>query len=336
MGGWLQGSSRSNRRSRTTSPSVASWARPARYTGTASRSWTCGAACATRTAVASRHPGPGLQPPSTSACGWSTWPIRTGSPRSSPASGPSGRPGYHLTSGWIAAELIRRTDPTQRTLGRFFAEEVAAPLGLDFHIGLPPDVPDVQVARIKAFHGMRLLLHPRTMPPGMLLAFAAPGRSPPAPSSTRGWPAPGRSTARAPHPDPGRQRDRHRTRRRPAASESWPPAPGPGTHRPHPERANHPGVPPADGWGDLVFTPTSDTPPASSLPRLPLRVQRPRVRRRRRRRLVRLRRPRPGPRLRLRAQPDGLPPVRRSPRAVPPHRRLPLPWCPAAHACPNR
>jgi CubicO group peptidase (beta-lactamase class C family) len=55
-----------------------------------------------------------------------------------------------------------------------FADEVAAPLGLDFHLGLPPEVPDERVARIKAFHGLRLLLHPRTMPPGMLLAFAAP------------------------------------------------------------------------------------------------------------------------------------------------------------------
>jgi CubicO group peptidase (beta-lactamase class C family) len=35
-------------------------------------------------------------------------------------------------------------------------------------------VPDERVARIKAFHGLRLLLHPRTMPPGMLLAFADP------------------------------------------------------------------------------------------------------------------------------------------------------------------
>jgi CubicO group peptidase (beta-lactamase class C family) len=88
---------------------------------------------------------------------------------------PGTRQGYHyLTSGWIAAELIRRTDPAGRTLGRFFAEEVAAPLGLDFHIGLPPEVPDERVARIKAFHGLRLLLHPRTMPPGMLLAFADP------------------------------------------------------------------------------------------------------------------------------------------------------------------
>ncbi|HEU4397505.1 MAG TPA: serine hydrolase [Actinomycetota bacterium] len=88
---------------------------------------------------------------------------------------PGTRKGYHyLTFGWIAAELIGRIDPAGRTLGRFFGEEVAAPLGLDFHIGLPPDLPDERVARIKVFHGLRLRLHPRTMPPGMLLAFAAP------------------------------------------------------------------------------------------------------------------------------------------------------------------
>jgi CubicO group peptidase (beta-lactamase class C family) len=44
--------------------------------------------------------------------------------------------GYHaLTYGWLAGELVRRVDG--RTIGRYFAEEVAAPLGLDFHIGLP-------------------------------------------------------------------------------------------------------------------------------------------------------------------------------------------------------
>jgi CubicO group peptidase (beta-lactamase class C family) len=142
---------------------------------------------------------------------------------------PGTRQGYHyLTSGWIAAELIRRTDPAGRTLGRFFAEEVAAPLGLDFHIGLPPDVPDERVARIKAFHGLRLLLHPRTMPPGMLLAFAAP-RS--LTARTLGNPrlaSPGRSTA----PSCAASRSRPPAGSAPyapspAASESWPPVPGP-------------------------------------------------------------------------------------------------------------
>jgi len=46
--------------------------------------------------------------------------------------------GYHaLTYGWLAGELVRRIDG--RTLGTFFADEVAAPLGLDFWIGLPED-----------------------------------------------------------------------------------------------------------------------------------------------------------------------------------------------------
>ncbi|MFF5979293.1 serine hydrolase domain-containing protein [Streptomyces olindensis] len=44
--------------------------------------------------------------------------------------------GYHLLSyGHMVGELVRRTDG--RTLGRFVAEEIAGPLGADFHIGLP-------------------------------------------------------------------------------------------------------------------------------------------------------------------------------------------------------
>jgi CubicO group peptidase (beta-lactamase class C family) len=44
---------------------------------------------------------------------------------------------YHpLTFGWLCGELIRRVDG--RAAGRFFAEEVAAPLGLEIWIGLPP------------------------------------------------------------------------------------------------------------------------------------------------------------------------------------------------------
>ncbi|MCG7206967.1 serine hydrolase domain-containing protein [Streptomyces arenae] len=44
--------------------------------------------------------------------------------------------GYHgRTYGWLVGEVIRRV--SGRTPGRFFAEEVAGPLGLDFFIGLP-------------------------------------------------------------------------------------------------------------------------------------------------------------------------------------------------------
>jgi CubicO group peptidase (beta-lactamase class C family) len=45
--------------------------------------------------------------------------------------------GYHaLTFGWLAGELLRRTDG--RDIGRFVAEEMSAPLNAELHIGLPP------------------------------------------------------------------------------------------------------------------------------------------------------------------------------------------------------
>jgi CubicO group peptidase (beta-lactamase class C family) len=45
--------------------------------------------------------------------------------------------GYHaVTQGYLVGEVIRRV--TGRTVGRFFADEVAGPLSADFHIGLDP------------------------------------------------------------------------------------------------------------------------------------------------------------------------------------------------------
>ena len=45
--------------------------------------------------------------------------------------------GYHaLTYGHLIGEVIRRI--TGQRLGKFFAEQIAGPLGADFHIGLPP------------------------------------------------------------------------------------------------------------------------------------------------------------------------------------------------------
>jgi CubicO group peptidase (beta-lactamase class C family) len=44
--------------------------------------------------------------------------------------------GYHaLTQGYLEGEVVRRV--TGRTIGTFFRDEVAEPLGADFHIGLP-------------------------------------------------------------------------------------------------------------------------------------------------------------------------------------------------------
>jgi CubicO group peptidase (beta-lactamase class C family) len=45
---------------------------------------------------------------------------------------------YHaLTYGWLCGELVRRVDG--RSIGRFFADEVAEPLGLELWIGLPEE-----------------------------------------------------------------------------------------------------------------------------------------------------------------------------------------------------
>lgn len=54
--------------------------------------------------------------------------------------------GYHARSfGWILGEVVRRA--TGRSIGRYFAEEIAQPLGLDFFIGLPDDQRD-RVAKL--------------------------------------------------------------------------------------------------------------------------------------------------------------------------------------------
>ena len=54
--------------------------------------------------------------------------------------------GYHaVTQGYLQGELVRRVDG--RTLGTFFREEVAGPLGADFHIGLP-ESEDPRVAEL--------------------------------------------------------------------------------------------------------------------------------------------------------------------------------------------
>ncbi|MFF4743817.1 serine hydrolase domain-containing protein [Streptomyces sp. NPDC001268] len=55
-----------------------------------------------------------------------------------PAWEPGTDHGYHAqTYSWLLAELVRRV--TGRTIGRWTAEEIARPLGLDFWIGVPGD-----------------------------------------------------------------------------------------------------------------------------------------------------------------------------------------------------
>ena len=92
-----------------------------------------------------------------------------------PAWEPGAQHGYHgISLGWYEGELIRRVDPQHRSLGRFFRDEVAGPLGLEFYVGVPPEVPGSRIAEIGAFRPLRMLLHLNTMPPGMVLALLNP------------------------------------------------------------------------------------------------------------------------------------------------------------------
>lgn len=51
---------------------------------------------------------------------------------------PGEKHGYHaVTYGWLVGEVVRRV--TGGSLGTYFRDEIAVPLGLDFHIGLADD-----------------------------------------------------------------------------------------------------------------------------------------------------------------------------------------------------
>ncbi len=54
---------------------------------------------------------------------------------------PGTRHGYHaLTFGFLVGEVVRRV--SGRSLGRFVADEIASPLGLDLYVGLPEGLAD--------------------------------------------------------------------------------------------------------------------------------------------------------------------------------------------------
>ena len=78
--------------------------------------------------------------------------------RQRPAWEPGTRQAYHaITLGYYESELLRRIDPAHRTLGRFFQDEIATPLGLDVYIRLPEEIPDSRLATITAPTRLELL-----------------------------------------------------------------------------------------------------------------------------------------------------------------------------------
>lgn len=92
-----------------------------------------------------------------------------------PAWQPGARHGYHAISlGWYEGELLRRVDPQRRSLGRFFADEIAGPLGLTFHIGLPDRTDPGRLARVHGYKAVEMLGHLGAMPWRFVAGFLNP------------------------------------------------------------------------------------------------------------------------------------------------------------------
>ncbi len=93
-----------------------------------------------------------------------------------PAWEPGQRHGYHgISLGWYESELIRRVDPQHRTVGRYFAEEVAAPLDLEFYIGLPDHVPDERIAVMQGrAYKLRMIFNLTKLPGAFVAGFLNP------------------------------------------------------------------------------------------------------------------------------------------------------------------
>ncbi len=70
--------------------------------------------------------------------------------RQKPAWEPGTKQGYHAISlGYYQSELLRHVDPNGRSLGQYFQDEIATPLGLDFYIRLPEEIPNSRLATLR-------------------------------------------------------------------------------------------------------------------------------------------------------------------------------------------
>jgi len=79
--------------------------------------------------------------------------------RHRPAWEPGTRQAYHgLTLGFYEGELLRRVDPRHRTLGQFFQDEIATPLGEDLYIRLPEHIPNARLATLSAPGMIRMFI----------------------------------------------------------------------------------------------------------------------------------------------------------------------------------
>ena len=78
--------------------------------------------------------------------------------RQKPAWPPGSRQAYHaITLGLYQGELLRRLDPRHRTLGQFFQDEIATPLGIDLYIRLPESISNSRFATMSPATRLQLV-----------------------------------------------------------------------------------------------------------------------------------------------------------------------------------
>lgn len=77
--------------------------------------------------------------------------------------------------GFYMSELVRRVDDQQRSLGQYFQDEIAQPLGMEFYIGLPDSVSDSRIAQISLAHPIKRIFTMGKLPKGLRRAIMKPG-----------------------------------------------------------------------------------------------------------------------------------------------------------------
>jgi CubicO group peptidase (beta-lactamase class C family) len=70
---------------------------------------------------------------------------------------------HAYTLGWLASELIFRSDPQHRSLGEFLRDELTTPLECEFYLGLPDTVDQARIAEIEGIAPASMLKHRKTL-----------------------------------------------------------------------------------------------------------------------------------------------------------------------------
>ena len=94
---------------------------------------------------------------------------------STPLWNPGEKLGYcAATVGLFEQQLVRRIDLKGRTIGQFFREEIAEPLGIDFYIGLPEGFESDRLAKLKMISPAQGIFNLHKPPKGMIKQLIKP------------------------------------------------------------------------------------------------------------------------------------------------------------------